>query len=92
MSTNGSRSRVRHSGVKIIGLLLLTISIGCGTKNTVRWPEPEIRQRPPVNFFDSAPNGICLTVEDQRALMDYIILTELELLKARATLEIINQR
>jgi hypothetical protein len=74
------------------------ILISCGTsRSRVIWPIPEIRERPEIIFIDcigpeSGRKYICLTVEDQRALFDYLILNEMELLKAVVMIKEINKR
>ena len=74
------------------------ILTSCGTsRSRVVWPVPEIRERPEIVFLDcTGPEPgrkyICLTVEDQRTLFDYIILNEMELLKAIVEIREINRR
>ena len=75
-------------------LALLVLLIGCSGIQ-VKYPEPVKTDRPQIFFVDSTDDDgktwLCLTVEDTRNLMKYIVTLEKDLDKAIVTIQEINK-
>lgn len=84
--------------MKLIANLALISSLlvfGCAGSIHVNYPEPIKTDRPQIFFVDSTDDDgktwLCLTVEDTRNLMKYVVTLEKELDKAIATVQEINK-
>jgi len=89
----------------LIGLILGLFISGCAATYHVRYPQPIIPVRPAITFIDcnsgegkhvilsdhNIKRYICLSPEEMRKLMWYVLSLEKEITKANATIQEINK-
>jgi len=90
-----TKEKTRFGGVGLLTILTVIgislVSGACTKRGVVRWPEPQIIDRPELTFSeDRTTHEICLSMDEAQRLLIYIDDLETELDNAGTTIKRIN--
>lgn len=71
-------------------ILVITFMVSCANLPAIQYPVPELPNRPNLLFF-TKEGAVCLERPEMQDMFKYVVELELELLKAKQTIQEINK-